>query len=244
VIVRGAARAVTGVPVQLPGETPPSLLTVCVGQPRTYEWLGHDLVTSIRKEPLTGPVRVLATSLEGDRQADAAQHGGADKAVYAYAREDALWWSARLGTPPRPSQFGENLATTGLELGRCVIGETWRIGTAVLQVSEPRTPCWKLGLLMGDPRFPRRFAAAGRTGLLLRVLETGTLQAGNAVVVTHTPAHGVTVEMVNDIYYRRSSDLEPLHAAPELAAHWREWASHRTVWHLEDERTWGVQADA
>ncbi len=125
-----------------------------------------------------------------------------------------------------------------------MIGETWRVGSAVVQVSEPRTPCWKVGLRMGDPAFPRRFAASGRPGMLLRVLQQGVLQAGDSIEVLDRPAHGITVRRISEIYYGRDRDLEPMRRAPELAAHWRTWVEHRTVWHLRDEETKGIRVDA
>ena len=212
------------------------VLSVQVGRPRDYEWLGRTLRTSIVKHPVAGPVAVRGVNLEGDDQADRAQHGGADKAVYAYAREDALWWEGELGRPVEPGSFGANLKTLGLALRAAVVGETRRIGPAGRQVSEPRTPCWKLGMRMGDAAFPRRFAKARRTGVLLRILQEGVLQAGDAVRVDSRPAHGVTVAAINAVYYGESRDLTPVFAAPELAAHWRGWAEHRTVWHLDEER--------
>lgn len=214
----------------------PHVVSVQVGRPRDHQWLGRVLRTGIFKSPVDGPVRVRGVNLDGDDQADRAQHGGADKVVYAYAREDQDWWAGELGRPLDPGAFGQNLTTAGLDLGRAVIGERWRVGTAVLQVSEPRTPCWKLGLRMGDRGFPRRFAAARRTGVLLRIDTEGVLQAGDAVEVLSRPAHGVTCDVVNRVYYGDEPDVAVLHTAPELAAHWREWADHRTVWHLDEER--------
>lgn len=209
--------------------------SVQVGRAQDHRWLGKDLRTSIFKSPVHGPVAARGVNLEGDEQADTNSHGGPDKAAYAYAREDEDWWAAELGRPVEPGAFGENLTTLGLNLRQAVIGETWRVGTALLQVSDPRTPCWKLGLRMGDPRFPRAFAAARRPGVLLRILEEGVLQAGEPVQVTGRPDHGVTAETVTRIYYGDDKDLTPIHRATELAAHWRAWAEHRTVWHLQDE---------
>ena len=210
--------------------------SVQVGRPRTYAWLGREVVTSIVKHPVRGPVRVHADHLEGDGQASPECHGGGDKAVYAYAREDLDWWEGELGRPVAEGSFGENLTTSGLDLTHAVIGQTWRVGTAVLQVTQPRTPCWKLGLRFGDPGFPRRAAASRRPGVLLRVLQQGTLAAGDAVALEPPPAHGVTAADINRVYYREVRDLTPLRTTPELAAHWRAWAEHRTIWHEEDER--------
>lgn len=217
-------------------DQPGRLLSVHVGGPQTYEWLGRTLVTSIFKERVTGPVRVSGHNLEGDDQSDRKSHGGADKAVYAYAREDEDWWEGELGRPVPEGYFGENLTTLGLDLTNAVIGETWRAGTALLQVTEPRTPCWKLGLRSGDPGFPRRAAKSRRPGVLLRILAEGVLQAGDPVEITARPAHGVTAAAINRIYYGEDRDLRLIYQTPELAAHWRGWADHRTVWHEEDER--------
>lgn len=219
-----------------PGPSPlrGTLLSVQVGGPQLYEWLGRQVETSIFKEPVAGPVAVRGHNLEGDEQSDRKNHGGTDKAVYAYAREDLDWWEAELGRPAGNGLFGENLTTSGLDLTNAVIGQVWRVGTAVLQVSEPRTPCWKLGLKMGDPGFPRRSAASRRPGVLLRILAEGVLQAGDPVTLDPPPAHGVTAADINRIYYRDAKDLAPIFDTPELAAHWRTWAGHRTVWHEED----------
>lgn len=221
--------------------TAAQVLSIQVGRPKTYTWLGHEVQTSIYKNRVHGPVRAAGVNLEGDDQADRKQHGGSDKAVYAYAREDQEWWEYELQQSLPFGIFGENLTTRGLDLHAAVVGQTWQIGSAVLQVSEPRTPCWKLGLRMRDSKFPRRFAASRRTGVLLRILSEGTLTAGDPIEVRAAPAHGVTVGTVNRIYYGEDRDVTPLYRATELAAHWREWADHRTVWHLDDERKKGIR---
>ena len=211
--------------------------SVQVGGPQTYAWLGREIVTSIVKHPVVGPVDVRLHNLEGDDQSDRKSHGGADKAVYAYAREDEDWWETELGRPVPNGLFGENLTTAGLDLTNAVIGQSWRVGTAVLQVSEPRTPCWKLGFRLGDAGFPRRAAASRRPGVLLRVLQEGTLQAGDPITLDPPPAHGVTAADINRIYYREVRDTTAIRSTPELAAHWRTWADHRTIWHEADERS-------
>lgn len=213
------------------------IVSVQVGLPRDDEWLGRPVRSSIHKHPVTGPVGVLATHLDGDEQADPEHHGGPDKAVYAYASEDLRWWAQTLGGAALdPGAVGENLTTQGMDLRDAVIGEQWRVGSALLQVSEPRTPCWKLGMRMQDPLFPRVFARARRPGVLLRVLEQGQLWAGAPVTVTHIPEHRVTAAEVFALYVGDRDDAERVLSAPELAAHWQKWAAHRTVWHLKDER--------
>lgn len=216
------------------------IVSVQVGSARDYEWLGRRLRSSIDKRPVAGPVRVLVTRLDRDEQADPEHHGGHDKAVYAYASEDLRWWAQELNRPALdPGAFGENLTTTGIDLRDAVIGEQWRVGSALLQVSEPRTPCWKLGMRMQDARFPRAFARARRPGVLLRVLEQGEVWAGAPVTVTHTPEHGITAAEVFALYVGERQDADRVLSAPELAAHWQQWAGHRTVWHLKDERELG-----
>lgn len=192
--------------------------------------------TSIRKTAVPGPVEVLTTGLAGDRQADPAQHGGPDKAVYAYAAEDLEWWSGVLRRPVPPASFGENLTTVGLDLTTAVIGEQWHVGSAVLEVSEPRTPCWKLGMTMTDRHFPRAFAKARRPGVLLRVLRAGHLDAGDEVLLGRRPSHGVTAAEVFGMYLGDRGLTSRVLGAPELAEHWRAWVQHRTVWHLDEER--------
>lgn len=156
------------------------VLSVNVGRPRLVEWRGRPVTTAIWKEPITGAVRVEGVSLVGDDQADRRVHGGSDKAVYAYGAEDYGWWSTQLGLLS-PGTFGENLTVAGLDLAASVIGERWRVGSAVLEVSQPRTPCFKLGIRMADDTFPGRFAASGRTGTYLRIVQPGSIEAGDRI---------------------------------------------------------------
>src|SRR5690242_9734402 len=125
------------------------VLSVNVGRPRTITWLGQTATTAIWKEPLAGRVAVRGVNLAGDTQADRQVHGGPDKAVYVYAAEDTGWWEGELGLPLVPGNFGENLTLAGVDVTGAVVGETWAIGTAVLQVAQPRIPCWKLGARLG-----------------------------------------------------------------------------------------------
>lgn len=203
-----------------------------VGLPRTVEWQGRAVTTGIFKSPVTGPVRLVGDNLDGDRQADLTVHGGADKAVYAYAAEDTTWWEATLGTPLGPGAFGENLTTTGLDVTGAVIGERWRIGDAVLEVAQPRYPCAKLGLRLGDAMFPGTFERAHRPGAYLRILVHGTVRAGEAVTVVDRPAHGLTIGEVS----RAEKDLDEallvrMLAAPELPER-RRAAAVRLLSHL------------
>ncbi|WP_098465050.1 MOSC domain-containing protein [Isoptericola jiangsuensis] len=151
-------------------------------------------VTAIDKRPVDGPVKAGTLGLYADVQADRANHGGADQAVYAYAAEDAAFFEPELDREVTPGLFGENLRTRGLDVSGALFGERWRIGSAVLEVTQPRTPCATFARRLGSPpRWVRRFTEANRTGAYLRVVETGELAAGHPVEVVHRPSHGVTV---------------------------------------------------
>lgn len=156
--------------------------SVNVGQPRRVEWRGRSVTTAIWKAPVAGAIRVEGVNLDGDDQADRRVHGGADKAVYAYAVEDYEWWSPQVGALG-PGTFGENLTTAGLDLRASQIGDRWHVGSAVLEVAQPRTPCFKLGIRMADDMFPGKFAAAGRTGAYLRIVQSGSIEVGDPIRV-------------------------------------------------------------
>jgi MOSC domain-containing protein YiiM len=204
-----------------------TVVSVNVGSPRVIEWLERSAETSIWKEPVEGPVAARTLNLEGDRQADPRFHGGADKAVYAYAREDYEWWAGELGRPLPLATFGENLTLAGVDVTSAVVGERWRIGSVELEVTGPRTPCWKLGARMQSVEFPVYFAAAGRPGAYLRVLAEGELGAGDEVEILHRPGHGLTVAAVAEIYHGDRSRCEELLRAPEIGEEWRHWVRDR-----------------
>jgi MOSC domain-containing protein YiiM len=198
----------------------PRVLSVNVGGPRQIGVRrGRPLMSGIVKEPVEGRVRATGVNLEGDDQADRRVHGGPDKAVYSYAIEDIAWWAEALGRPELgPGWFGENLTLEGADVSGAVVGERWRIGEATFEVSQPRLPCFKLGVRFGDPKMLKRFARASRPGAYLRIVEEGTVGAGDAVEVLHRPEHGVTVRLVADAFLLDPS-LQPQAAkAPELAA--------------------------
>ncbi len=155
-----------------------------------YGTLGR---SAIDKRPQTGRVTVTTLGLAVDEQADRRHHGGVDKALYAVAREELDWWSKELGRPLRNGQFGENLTTLGVEVDDAVIGERWRVGTTLLEVSMPRDPCSTFQGFIGEPRWVKRFTHHARPGAYLRVLEPGDIGAGDDVVRVHRPVHGVSV---------------------------------------------------
>lgn len=178
------------------------LLSVNVGQMRRLKLRGKTYETGIWKFPAEGPLKVSGVNLQGDEQGDQSVHGGRDKALYCYAREDYRWWEEQLGTELPPGAFGENLTISGIDVTSCLIGERWRAGTTVLQVTQPRQPCWKLGRKMGDPAFPRRFSEANRPGAYLRIVREGEVGKGDPVEVIHRPLHPVTVGLIACLTYR------------------------------------------
>jgi MOSC domain-containing protein YiiM len=204
-----------------------TVLSVNVAEPRKIEWLGRRAQTSIWKRPVASRVRVAGLNIEGDRQADLRFHGGADKAVYAYAREDYDWWEGELGHPLADATFGENLTLSGLDLCAAHVGERLAVGSAVLEVTGPRTPCWKLGARMESAEFPVYFAAAGRPGAYLRVIAPGELAAGDGIEVVHRPSHHLTVGDVAEIYHGDRARCEELLQAPEIGEEWRTWVQER-----------------
>jgi MOSC domain-containing protein YiiM len=175
------------------------ILSVNVGRPRRVEWQGRTVRTAIFKDPVDGPIMAAHVNLSGDDQADRRIHGGPDKAVYAYAAADYDWWEAELERPLRPGTFGENLTIDGLDLGQSMIGDRWHVGDAVLEVAQPREPCFKLGMRMGDAGFVRRFQAAGRAGAYLRIVHPGPVAAGDAITIVPADPPGIRlVELVSD----------------------------------------------
>lgn len=204
-----------------------TVVSVNVGTPRTVAWEGSQVTTSIFKEPVTGRRRIEGVNVAGDDQADRQVHGGPDKAVYAYALSDYRWWSGQLGVELGPGTFGENLTVEGIDVTGAVVGERWRVGTAVLRVTQPRIPCHKLGLRMGDRRFPALFAQVGRPGAYLAIEEPGDVAAGDAVVLLSRPEHGVTVGDVERAYHADRELVPRVLSAPQLPERWHEWA--RTV---------------
>jgi MOSC domain-containing protein YiiM len=148
--------------------------------------------SGIDKRPVPGPVAVHPLGLDGDVQVNKKWHGGEGQAVYAYGQEDADWWAAELDRELPPGRFGENLRTAGVDLTGALLGERWRIGSALFEVTAPRVPCANFERFWGVPQLVRRFTARGATGAYLRVLEPGELAAGDDVEVVHRPDHGVT----------------------------------------------------
>src|SRR5262252_3259115 len=171
----------------------PRIVSVNVGRPRSIRIGGRTVRTAIEKEPVLVRVRVGRMNLEEDRQADLRVHGGANKAVYAYDVSGYEHWQRELVRAFPYGQFGENLTVEGLPETEVRIDDLFRVGTALLQVSQPRSPCYKLALRMGRPDFPAAFLASGRTGFYLRVLEEGDVGAGDELVLAERDPRALTV---------------------------------------------------
>lgn len=170
---------------------------VCVSGPDLLPLPGRRPGRSgIDKRPVEGRVAVHPLGLDGDVQVNRKYHGGEGQAVYAYAQEDADRWSAELDRELPAGRFGENLRTTGLDLTGAVLGERWRVGTALFEVSACRIPCANFERFWGVPQLVKRFTARGDSGAYLRVLETGDVGAGDEVQVVERPDHGVTVGLL------------------------------------------------
>ena len=199
-------------------------LSVNVGSVREFEYNGRPAKSAIWKFPVAGRIAARGVNLAGDDQADRRAHGGPDKAVYAYAIEDVRWWEQELGRALQYGEFGENLTTEGIDVNGALVGERWAIGTTRLEVSEPRVPCWRLGVRMNDKLFPRRFTEALRPGAYLRILTGGELGAGDEIRVLEKPDHDLTIRDVLRIYARDRDEVGRLLVVPQMSESWREWA--------------------
>jgi MOSC domain-containing protein YiiM len=199
------------------------LISVNAGRTKAVSW-GNLKRSAIDKQPQAGPIRVTTLGLVPDEQADQADHGGTEQAVYAYAREDLDRWGTRLGRELRNGQFGENLTVEGVELTHATIGERWRIGSVLIELDAPRIPCSVFQGFMDEPQWVKRFTVEGRPGGYFRVLAEGKLQAGDDVTVEHRPDHGVTLQQVFRALTGHRELVPLLLVAPELQEDAREYA--------------------
>jgi MOSC domain-containing protein YiiM len=198
--------------------------SVNVGAVREFEYQGRPAKSAIWKSPAVGRIAVQGVNLAGDDQADRKAHGGPDKVIYAYAVEDARWWQQQIGRSLGYGEFGENLTTEGIEVNDALVGERWQIGTTVLEVSEPRIPCWRLGVRMNDKMFPRQFTEALRPGSYLRLIVEGSVGAGDEIRVVERPAHGLTIRDFFRIYTRDRDEVQRLLTVPGMSESWKRWA--------------------
>lgn len=203
------------------------IISVNVGLPREVVWKGRTVTTGIFKEPVEGPVGVRRLNLDGDRQADLSVHGGPDKAVYAYPSEHYEYWRGELPDMELLwGMFGENLTTGGLLEDKINIGDRFQIGSVVLMVTQPRMPCYKLGVKFGREDIIKRFLRSCHTGFYFSVLKEGELSAGEAVELISRDENNVTVTDITRLYVSERDNLEMLHRAVHVNALPEGWRDH------------------
>lgn len=202
------------------------LLSINVARPRLVHYRDQTISTAIFKKPVDGPVEATELGLAGDDQADKSVHGGVDKAVYAYAEENYDWWREQMPdhTLP-PGELGENLTVRGMVDDQVQIGDRFRIGTAVLQITQPRQPCMKLGIKMQMPAFVKQFHQAGRPGFYLRVLEPGTLAAGDEIECVGRAENSLTIAEMYRLRFDPKASREALEHAEALDGLSEAWRS-------------------
>ena len=210
----------------------PQLLSIQVGTPTEYgsdaatDPLDQRWLTSFFKQPVTGPVRVLPDRIEGNEQADCRFHGDADKALLAYSADHYPLWQDELTIPEMPGGgFGENLTITGQTEKEVCIGDRYTIGNVILEVTQPRQPCWKLARRWRLPDLPKRVIRHSRTGWYLRVIQPGIIAPGQEVVLLSRPHDDWTIARANQVFYTKGGPTEErrqLAMLPELADAWRE----------------------
>ena len=183
------------------------VISVNVSLPKTVEWQGRTVTTAIFKEPVEGRIAIRRTGLAGDRQADPAVHGGPKKAVYAYPSEHYPFWRRELERVDLPwGSFGENLTTEGLREDAVHIGDRLHLGSTLLRVTQPRLPCYKLGIRFGRDDVIRRFLASGRSGFYLAVLTEGDVAVGDRIELIRAEEGLPTVSEVVDEARREESE--------------------------------------
>ena len=188
------------------------------------EWTGSEGRTGIDKRSVTGAIEFKNNGVVGDRVIDTNVHGGYEQAVYAYAREDAQWWESEINEEIPAGRFGENLTTEGIDVNAAIIGEQWKIGSVILEVSQPRIPCrvfagfWKRATLIKD------FTQAGRPGTYLRIIQEGSAQAGDAIEVIFKPDHTISI---SDLFAAKSGERSKINEIKDvtyLSTEFKEWS--------------------
>ena len=188
------------------------------------EWTGSEGRTGIDKRSVSGAIEFKDNGVVGDRVIDTNVHGGYEQAVYAYAREDAQWWEKEINEEIPAGRFGENLTTEGIDVNAALIGEQWKIGSVILEVSQPRIPCrvfagfWKRATLIKD------FTQAGRPGTYLRIIQEGRAQAGDSIEVIFKPNHTVTISDLFEAKSGERSKINQIKDVTYLSTEFKEWS--------------------
>jgi MOSC domain-containing protein YiiM len=207
------------------------LISVNVGLPRAVNWNDQTVMTGIFKEPVGGPVMLRTLNLDGDRQADLSVHGGVSKAVYAYPAEHYEYWKRELPDMQLPyGMFGENFSTEGLAEDTVNVGDRFRVGESELMVTEPRMPCYKLGIKFGRADILKKFLASRRTGFYFAVLKEGRVKAGDSMELLSKDTNKIAVAEITRLYAFEKNDVEMLQRVVKLEAlseSWRDYFQHQ-----------------
>jgi MOSC domain-containing protein YiiM len=213
-----------------------TIISVNVGLPRDVTWHGRTVQTSIWKEPVDGRVRVATLNLAGDEQSDLSVHGGVDKAVYVYPSEHYAFWRSELpGADLGWGVFGENFTSEGLREEEVEIGDRFRIGSAEFIVTQPRMPCFKLGIRFNRPDLVKRFLQSKKTGFYLTVQREGEVAAGDPIEWIERAKSGLTILDVTNLYAQDSQSQDLLRRAievPALPESWRDYFRKR-LWNAD-----------
>lgn len=196
-----------------------------IGMPRKELFYGKEIVTGICKKPVPGPLSLGKTGFEGDGVADLKNHGGSDKAICVYSIEHFPFWVKILGVPLPVAPFGENLSVTNLHEEDICIGDIFQLGTALVQVSQPRQPCSTLAARYGRSDMVKLVIDSGRTGFYLRVLQEGSVKSGDALILKEQDSRHITISFANTTYHHDRGNREAIErvlAVPALSASWRK----------------------
>ena len=203
------------------------IISLNVGLPRIVESNGEPVTTGIFKEPVQGPVMARTLNLDGDRQADLSVHGGITKAIYGYPVEHYEFWRRELPDMDLPyGMFGENLTTEGLTEAALNVGDCFRVGEAELMVTEPRLPCYKLGIKFGRSDIIRKFMQSRRSGFYFAVVKEGIVKAGDEIQLLNRDANNITIADITRLYAFEKDDWDMMRRAAKLEAlseSWREY---------------------
>jgi MOSC domain-containing protein YiiM len=203
------------------------LISVNVALPRDVIWKGRTVTTGIYKEPVSGTIHVGRLNLDGDRQADLTVHGGEEKAVYVYPAEHYDHWRIELPEMELPwGMFGENFTVSGLSEDEVKIGDRFRIGSATLSVTQPRMPCYKLGIKFGRDDMVKRFLKSGRTGFYFSVSQEGDVTAGDAIQLVESDPGSLLVSDITRLYVNHDGLTDLRQRASELEALPTNWRGY------------------
>ncbi|MGK7943177.1 MAG: MOSC domain-containing protein [Microcystaceae cyanobacterium] len=202
------------------------LLSVNVGLPKTVSYQNKTTTTGIFKVPVDHPVRLRQSNLEGDGQADLENHGGFDKAVYIYSYDYYPYWQEILQRDHLElGLFGENFTVSEMVDTQVHIGDTFKVGETIIQVTQPRIPCFKLGIRLDDPKFPPKFLKSGRTGFYVKVLQEGIVKKGDNIELLDSDTKKITVDKAVRLLYFESDNQEGIKeilSIEALSDSWRE----------------------